>query len=345
MTATTTTPTNGTTAPTVESSKVFVGDVSYDISTPLGALNYVKAMNALTPGLMNDDIAEMLKAQPILKWSDEKLADNIKERVKANAKAILKDATKIDHVKRFLETSIFKFNDKKIEPGKLLGMIAAYVESLNTPLYAYNAANDGANLIPYALIGGSPKEKRGGKGEGRSYRDLAVLLDKHAALWQGKPQIIEYGARSLAYPVLVENGETVIQYTGATITAWIDTRDKDTTKDVASVGALARDAKGNILGRIKQAINGTPFVENGKTYPIGKLNMLNAWANGAALDDDGKPKPTAGPNSWITCTLDGLSIQDGVSKKMFTPTIAEFYDLYIGTLAPEDDNGSTDDTE
>lgn len=342
MTATTTA-TNGTTAPTAESTKIFVGDTSYDISTPLGALGYVKAMNALTPGLMNDDIAEMLKAQPILKWSDEKLADNIKERVKANAKAILKDATKIDHVKRFLDTATFIVGKTKKPHADIITTISMYVESLNVALTAYNAANEGANLIPYALIGGSPKEKRGGKGEGRSYRDLAALLIKHADLWQGKPQIIEYGARSLAYPVLIENGETVIQYTGATITAWIDTRDKDTTKDTASVGPLARDVKGNILGRVKHAINGVPFAENGKTYPIGKLNALNAWANGAALDDDGKAKPTAGPNSWITCTLDGLSIPDGVTKKMFTPTIAEFYDLYIGTLTADDN--SADDSE
>lgn len=329
--------TTQTSAPT-DDNKITVGDQTFDVGTLIGGLNYIKAMDAITNGVMHADIRDILANQALLKWTDERVCETMKERIRANVKAIVKDATKIDHVARFIETTIFKFNDKKIEYEKIANMIDGYIKALNVGITAYNAANESANLEPYRLAGGKPKGKAGGKGHGRNYRVLGELLIKHVDLWQGKPQIIEYGARSLAYPVHVDGDQVSIMYTGISAEQFIDTRDKDTKKDESSVGKLARDAKGEILGRWKKC-----DLVNGKLYAIGMINQLNTWANGAAIVD-GVNKPTAAPNSWMTCALDGLTIPDGMHKTnvIKNPSLADYYDQYKPLDQESDENDDQD---
>lgn len=313
---------------TTDTTKVFIGDVAYDISQPPAALEYIIAMSVDNPTLMSDDVREAVTGFTAIGWNHARIANAIKERVKANAKAIHKDANRVDYAAKFAHTEI-KWANKKMSIMAVLELVMVpFLAMLNAALALFNTANPDANLQLYALSGGKPKSRVGGKGEGRNYNRLANLITMHSALWHGKPIVIDYDARNLSYPVMGENGVTMIQYNGLAYTTFIDTREKDATKNV------------------KPIPNG---LVPGTTYPIGKLNQINTWVNGNVLGDNGLPNPVAAPNSWITCTLSGITIVDGDAKDaknkktIANPTLAQFYDQYKDTLQDGADDDDQDE--
>ncbi len=195
---------------------------------------------------------------------------------------------------------------------------SALLATLNDAIGIYNVANPDAHVQPYALTGGTVKSRAGGEGMRRNYNRLAELLIMYRALWNDKPQVIDFDSRNLSYPVMIENNQTVVQYTGLTYATYTNTRAKDKTKIIEK-----------------------SLLVNGKTYQIGMLNTLNTQANGNALDKDGKPFPVAGPNTWGMCNLPGITITDMSNVAISNPTLAQFYDRYIDTLSTPD----TDDQD
>lgn len=162
-----------TTNETTNETAVSTTKTGIDYKNPVAVFEYALAHNLLdaTQAIMYSAVKDVA-GMTLESIAPAFVTKDLLERVKAH----VKDASSVDHVALFMEHGDVKEH---------MTLVLGHLKALNELVYAYNDANDGANLTPAILTQVSSKNRQRTKKDRPTYTDLAkdvIGVDKEAKL-------------------------------------------------------------------------------------------------------------------------------------------------------------------